>query len=320
MDTITVTGNLLHIFSRKERAKRKRQSHEPEHLGLLPVSAHPGPRSTHPRPLSSFAPAPTSHPQSRRGHGGFLYELGLGVGDGVGVRVGQGGSGGYSASSQARQASSSSSTSTSNSNSTGTASQQYYYARERRSGPHQQEYHHQHPYHHHEHHNAMPPPQQSYPPSRASVDLSGGYPALPTYDPSKYPPIQPSFTDSTVDSFAWHHHLPGQSSRLSEVHYHDARPSSMYFQPPRVPNLCAAPPLPQLQPPSQPQSRAVRNQPTVASSHHPNMGSTEHHRSSRPGDGRERSFSEPMPAAAAGQSSRGPRRAKPVLSRLITNF
>ncbi|KAJ5731318.1 uncharacterized protein N7483_005826 [Penicillium malachiteum] len=63
----TVTGGFLNRFSRKERAKRKQQQEEQQHpqphLRVPPAykadlydGSLNGPRSAHPRPLSSFAP------------------------------------------------------------------------------------------------------------------------------------------------------------------------------------------------------------------------------------------------------------------------
>ncbi|KAI2792335.1 hypothetical protein POX_b02372 [Penicillium oxalicum] len=286
-----VTGSLLHIFSRKERAKRKRQSQEVEHLGSLPVppayrsefhpTSHSGPRSAHPRPLSSFAPTLDSYQQAQ---------------------LSRNPPSGYHPSHPPQRDS--------------RAAYQYHGSSSEQSAPSYQQTSHGHSNHlpHHSHSN---PHSNRHDTSRTSVDVPG-YPALPTYDPSKYPPIQPSGTDSTADRFAWNplqsHGYPpgqGQSSRLSEVHYHDARPSSMYVHPPRIPNGSAALPVPQHRAVAQ-----VRNQPPIPSLRH---GSMEHHRAARPGDGRERSLSEPMPVGIA-PSHRGPRRPKPVLSRLITNF
>ncbi|KAJ5810248.1 uncharacterized protein N7503_002466 [Penicillium pulvis] len=60
-----VTGGFLHLFSRKERAKRKQLAAQQEQQPYLRVppaykadlyEAPTGPRSAHPRPLSSFAP------------------------------------------------------------------------------------------------------------------------------------------------------------------------------------------------------------------------------------------------------------------------
>ncbi|KAJ6104514.1 hypothetical protein N7523_010834 [Penicillium sp. IBT 18751x] len=194
-----VTGGLLYLFSRKERAKRK-QAQQAEQPPVPPAyranyhEAPNGPRSAHPRPLSTFAPD-YSH---------------------------------------------------------------YHYA------------------------------------PRASMDQ----PPLPTYDPSKYQPIRPTSTNSADLLSSYGYANPrGQPSRLSEVHYNDAR-SSIYQ-------------------PAPPQSLPAhaRRQSTLPLPLYPTASAE---RSSRSGDGRERSYSEPR--LSASQAARGPKRAKPVLSRLITNF
>ncbi|KAJ5659355.1 hypothetical protein N7507_005806 [Penicillium longicatenatum] len=72
-----VTGGFLHLFSRKERAKRKQlaaqhqhqhqnQQQQQSYLHVPPaykadLYVAPGPRSAHPRPLSSFAPDLSRH-------------------------------------------------------------------------------------------------------------------------------------------------------------------------------------------------------------------------------------------------------------------
>lgn len=252
-----MTGGLLHLFSRKERAKRKQQTQAAEQLAPLEVppayrsdfyEPPNGPRSAHPRPLSSFAPDYTrqAHSGQHHPHAGYYPHQ----------------AGSY-------------------------ANQHGHYT-------------HQQPYQHLNQH-----PQQL---SRASFDVPR-YPALPTYDPSKYQPIRPSLTP-TADRFAFHYpNARGQTSRLSEVHYNDARPSSMYFQPPPAPDLSSAPPMPQRRMAAHARTQSIM---PVTS------GASAEQRSSRSGDGRERSVSEPMPAGAG--QGRGPRRPKPKLSRLITNF
>lgn len=128
---------------------------------------------------------------------------------------------------------------------------------------------------------------------RASMDQ----PPLPTYDPSKYQPIRPTSTHSADLLSSYGYPNPrGQPSRSSEVHYNDAR--SSIYQPPPPQNL-----------PSH-----ARRQTTMPKPSYPTASAE---RSSRSGDGRERSHSEPMLSAAG---ARGPKRAKPVLSRIITNF
>jgi len=193
-----VTGGLLYLFSRKERAKRKQQ--RAERLPVPPAykpnyyEALSGPRSAHPRPLSTFAPD-YSH---------------------------------------------------------------YHYA------------------------------------PRASMDQ----PPLPTYDPSKYQPIRPTSTHSADLLSSYGYPDPnGQSCRLREVHYNNARSST--YQPPPPQGL-----------PSHARRQSAMPMPSYSTA------STE--RSTRLGDGRERSHSEPM--LSTPQGARRPKRAKPVLSRLITNF
>jgi hypothetical protein len=265
-----VTGGLLHLFSRKERAKRKQQSQQAEQLAQLQVPPayksdfyEPlnGPRSAYPRPLSSFAPdysrqAHSGQHNNAYGHGGHYYPH---------------------------------QQSGSHTNHHGQYSQQ------------QKSY---------QYGNQIPQPQQQQRP-RASFDVPR-YPALPTYDPSKYQPIRPSLTP-TADRFAFHWpNARGQTSRLSEVHYNDARPSSIYYQPPAAaPDLTSAPPMPQRRLAAHARTQSIM--PFTS-------GDSADQRVSRSGDGRERSISEPMPAGDGQGSSRGPRRPKPVLSRLITNF
>lgn len=150
--------------------------------------------------------------------------------------------------------------------------------------------------------SALPRPLSTFAPDyshyhyapRASMDQ----PPLPTYDPSKYQPIRPTSTHSAdlISSYGYPN-TRGQPSRLSEVHYNDAR--SSIYQPPPPQNL-----------PSH-----ARRQSTMPMPSYPTVSAE---RSFRSGDGRERSHSEPM--VSAPQGARGPKRAKPVLSRLVTNF
>ncbi|KAJ5175203.1 uncharacterized protein N7482_001080 [Penicillium canariense] len=247
----TVTGGLLYLFSRKERAKRKQQTQAEQ---LAPLQVPPayqtdfyeplnGPRSAHPRPLSSFAPDASR--QAHYGHyGHYPHPSGSHYG-------------------------------------------------------HLGHYGHQDPY---RNHSAYP---QQLP--RASFDSPPRYPALPTYDPSRYQPIGPSLTP-TADRFSFNHPNARGQTRLSEVHYPDARPLSIY-QPPPVPDLAPAPPIPQGRA-THARTKSIRPFPAAASAGQRSFG---------PGEGRERSISEPMPAGPA-QGSRGSRRPKPVLSRLVTNF
>lgn len=140
---------------------------------------------------------------------------------------------------------------------------------------------------------------------RASVDHAR-YPALPTYDPSKYQPIRPTSTASAdlLTSYVYPNPQGGGSSRLSAVHYNDVR-QSMYQ--PSVADQYS-PPMPR-------ETVASHARQTPAMPFRPTLAEQ---RSSRSGEGRERSVSEPMPAAL--MQGKGPRRAKPVLSRLVTNF
>ncbi|KAJ5142833.1 uncharacterized protein N7515_001620 [Penicillium bovifimosum] len=158
--------------------------------------------------------------------------------------------------------------------------------------------------------------------TRSSYDQPPPYPTpptLPIYDPSRYQPIRPSSMAGDINAFpyaynpaqpanlhpyAHPHQHPGSSSRLSAVHYDarltNSRPLSM-AEPgrPMGPGPVAVPvaPIPGRQkdmpPPPEPSARQEGQE-----------------RRER----RERSASEPM------LSQTGPRRPKPVLSRLITNF
>jgi hypothetical protein len=173
-------------------------------------------------------------------------------------------------------------------------------------------------------HSAHPRPLSSFAPDfsrqdqipRASYEHPPPYPTLPTYDPSRY---QPSRHISATEINAHPHphphsrlsafpsqsipvpQGPAPSSRLSAVHYNDARqsmtlsrPSSMVGQVPPGPGSVSVPaavPRPRRQTGMPPPPERPRQ------------------------EGRERSVSEPMLLQPA-----GPRRPKPVLSRLITNF
>ncbi|KAJ5895169.1 hypothetical protein N7495_006860 [Penicillium taxi] len=224
---LTMTS-LRYLLSRKERAKRKqaRETESPSQIlvppayktGLYETPTSRGPRSVHPRPISSFAPD-----HSRQSH--------------------------Y---------------------------QSYY--------------------------------QQQLP--RASSEIPSHYPALPTYDPSKYQPVR-SVSNPHTESFSSHIYPSsrGQSSRLSEVQYNDSRASAYHPTPP-MRDQYSIPKIPR-------ESLAasdVRRQTMMP----PWYGASMHH-VSRSGEGRERSYSEPVHLDPA-QSTRGPGRPKPVLSRLITNF
>ena len=150
--------------------------------------------------------------------------------------------------------------------------------------------------------------------SRASFDARPPqYPALPTYDPSKYLPIRQPSTPGTNADLPSYLHPPtrAQSSRLSAVHYGDSRLS--IYRPPPVSDQCFAPPLPRDRVGSH-----ARTQSVMPSRHGASM---EQQNASRWGEGRERSVSQPTPMPAdPAQNDRTSRRAKPVLSRLITNF
>lgn len=146
--------------------------------------------------------------------------------------------------------------------------------------------------------SAHPRPLSSFAPDhrqlqylpRASMDQ----PSLPTYDPSKYQPIRPISTPSANPSYASYMSSRGQPSRLSNVHYNDGRSSIQRTADPSGHSTLTA--------------RRQSALPFRAHASEPRP---------RPGEGRERSASEPMPLQ---EGTRGPRRSKPVLSRLITNF
>lgn len=148
---------------------------------------------------------------------------------------------------------------------------------------------------------------------RASLDHPPPYQALPAYDPSRYQPIRPTSIYG-ADQFSPYtdynqSHCRGQSSRLSAVHYTEAR-SSIYQPPPSRSGLYSVSTVPREHGVSH-----ARRQSAMPTRH---AGSAER-RSSHSGEGRERSASEPV--QGTGQTARGgAKKAKPVLSRLITNF
>ncbi|CAP91885.1 hypothetical protein E8E15_010658 [Penicillium rubens] len=142
--------------------------------------------------------------------------------------------------------------------------------------------------------------------SRPSYDQPPAYPTLPTYDPSRYQPIRPTSMAGDINA---HTHTynpsnhanphPGPSSRLSAVHYSDARlstsrPVSMVGHGLLIGPVAA---------PTRSRHQAAMPPP-------PEQNSRQERR-----DRRERSVSEPIPSGQA-----APKRPKPVLSRLITNF
>lgn len=141
--------------------------------------------------------------------------------------------------------------------------------------------------------------------SRTSYDQPPAYPTLPTYDPSRYQPIRPTSMVGDINAHTYTYNPtnhanphPGPSSRLSAVHYSDARlatsrPVSMADQ---------GPPIGPVAVPTR-----SRHQPAIPSPPEQNV------RQERK-DRRERSASEPMMLTQA------PKQPKPVLSRLITNF
>jgi len=119
-------------------------------------------------------------------------------------------------------------------------------------------------------------------------------PSLPTYDPSKYQPIRPISTPN-ADPYTSYMSSRGQPSRLNNVHYNDGR-SSIQRTADRQATYSTSTARRQSAMPYQARASESR---------------------SRPAEGRERSASEPMPLQ---ENTRGQRRPKPVLSRLITNF
>lgn len=152
--------------------------------------------------------------------------------------------------------------------------------------------------------------QQPHALPRASLDARPPhYPALPTYDPSKYQPIRQPLTPGA--DFPAYLHPPSrdQSSRLSAVHYGDARLS--IYQPMPMADRSLAPPMPRETVASHARVRSAM--PSRASL---SVEQRQQPPSSRSGEGRERSISEPMPTPAGPVQGRS----KPVLSRLITNF
>ncbi|KAJ5280789.1 hypothetical protein N7478_006161 [Penicillium angulare] len=152
-------------------------------------------------------------------------------------------------------------------------------------------------------HHAYQYPQQL---PRASCDQ----PPLPTYDPSKYQPIRPTSIPSSDLLYA-NPYASGQSSHLSAAHYHNVRSSIYHPAPPPV-NQYSAPRLPPYD-----SVASARRQSAMPISSRPAASAHQRLRA----EARERSHSEPMPAGPGeSQGTRGPRRQKPVLSRLITNF
>ncbi|KAJ5362587.1 hypothetical protein N7541_003431 [Penicillium brevicompactum] len=129
--------------------------------------------------------------------------------------------------------------------------------------------------------------------SQPSFEQPPPYPTIPKYDPSQYQPIRPTSMILDMNSYAncsqslYPH--PGPSSRLSAVHYGDAR-------------LSTYPPVTEQAPMALHYPVALRP-----------LGNQDAR------ERRERSFSEPM---LSGQpaDSKETKQPKPVLSRLITNF
>ncbi|KAJ5498110.1 hypothetical protein N7453_007161 [Penicillium expansum] len=145
--------------------------------------------------------------------------------------------------------------------------------------------------------------------SRPSYDQPPSYPTLPTYDPSRYQPIRPTSMVGDINAHTYTYNPtnhanphPGPSSRLSAVHYSDARlatsrPVSMTDH---------GPPIGPVAVPNRSRQQAAMPPP-------PEQHTRQERRHRR--DRRERSASEPtLPAQAV------PKQPKPVLSRLITNF
>ncbi|KAJ6080141.1 hypothetical protein N7467_009894 [Penicillium canescens] len=164
-------------------------------------------------------------------------------------------------------------------------------------------------------HSAHPRPLSSFAPDfnrqehqfpRASYEQPPPYPTLPTYDPSRYQPTRPIPTELNPHPHPYtypNQPIPtpqGRSSRLSAVHYNDARQSLSLSRP--LSMVGQVPPGPGPVPAAVPRPRRQTAMPPPPEQ--------------RPRqEGRERSVSEPMLLQPA-----GPRRPKPVLSRLITNF
>ncbi|CAI7639517.1 unnamed protein product [Penicillium discolor] len=144
--------------------------------------------------------------------------------------------------------------------------------------------------------------------SRPSYDQPPVYPTLPTYDPSRYQPIPPTSMVGDINAHTYTYNStnhanphPGPSSRLSAVHYSDARlatsrPVSMADH---------GPPIGPVAVPNRSRQQAAMPPPPE-----PNRQERRDRR-----DRRERSASEPMLSAQT-----VPKQPKPVLSRLITNF
>ncbi|KAJ5757954.1 uncharacterized protein N7511_006648 [Penicillium nucicola] len=171
-------------------------------------------------------------------------------------------------------------------------------------------------------HSAHPRPLSSFAPDlsrhdqfpRASYEQPPPYLNLPTYDPSRYQSSHPLSNELNAHPHPTaypysnqpmpHPQGPGPSSRLSAVHYNnDARPSLSLSRP--LSMVGQVPPGPGAGPVSVPAAvpRPRRQTGMPPPPERPRQ------------EGRERSVSEPMLLQPA-----GPRRPKPVLSRLITNF
>ncbi|KAJ5096026.1 hypothetical protein NUU61_005382 [Penicillium alfredii] len=142
------------------------------------------------------------------------------------------------------------------------------------------------------------------------------YPTLPAYDPSRYQPMRPTSTASAdLHSYVYGKPASNQSSRLSAIHY-DSR-SSVYR-----PSSVADQYQYQYQYPAPVPARPreiLSSNPRPLSILPYHAGALHEQNLTRQPDGRERSVSEPMPPATV-ETAQGPRRPKPVLSRLITNF
>ncbi|KAJ5308941.1 hypothetical protein PENANT_c020G10424 [Penicillium antarcticum] len=169
-------------------------------------------------------------------------------------------------------------------------------------------------------HSAQPRPLSSFAPDfsrhdqfpRASYEQP---PPYPTYDPSRYQPNHPlsnelnahphphayTYPNQPIPVPAGQGQGPGPSSRLSAVHYHDARQSLSLSRPLSV--VGQVPPGPGVGPVPAAVPRPRRQTGMPPPPERPRQ------------EGRERSVSEPTLLQPA-----GPRRPKPVLSRLITNF
>ncbi|KAJ5206925.1 hypothetical protein N7491_002445 [Penicillium cf. griseofulvum] len=139
--------------------------------------------------------------------------------------------------------------------------------------------------------------------SRPSYEQPPPYPTLPTYDPSRYQPIRPTSMVGDINAHTYTYNptnhatlYPGPSSRLSAVHYGDARLATS-----RPVSMADYGPPMALAVPTRPRHQAAIPPPE------------QNRQEGR--DRRERSASEPMLSVQA-----TPKQPKPVLSRLITNF